>query len=197
MSKFYYILDPGHGGIIDMRYQTKGKRSPIYNGKQIFEGVYNRDIVKLVYKHLQQLNIDSTILVPEQEDISLKDRVKRVNDLYKDHPNSILISFHLNAGGGTGFEVYTSKGETFSDKVATMFFNYWQQNTDFRMRQDTTDGDPDKEEDFYILKNTICSAILVESLFMDNEKDFNYLYSNKNKIAELHINSIINCEKFL
>jgi len=198
-SKFHWLLDNGHGGIINGEYQTAGKRSPIYDGKQIFEGVYNREIVQMVYKYLKGNNIDSTILVPEQEDVSLKERVVRTNKIYKEKSNTILVSFHLNAGGGTGFEVYTSKGETFSDKIATMFINYWEQNTNFKIRKDYSDDDPDKEADFYILKYTYCPAILVESLFMDNKNDFDYLISEegKRKIAENHINSIINCEKYL
>ena len=199
MSKYNWLLDNGHGGMINGKYQTKGKRSPVYDGRQIFEGVYNREIVDIVHRYLKSNAIDSSILVPEQEDISLRERVRRVNETYKHKPNTILVSFHLNLGGGTGFEVYTSKGETFSDKFATMFAQYWQQNTDFVVRTDYSDGGPDKEANFYILKYTYCPAILVESLFMDNKNDFDYLISKegKHKIAENHINSILNCEKYL
>ena len=43
------ILDAGHGGLINGVYQTKGKRSPIWpDGRQLFEGVFNRQIVELL-----------------------------------------------------------------------------------------------------------------------------------------------------
>ena len=199
MSKFHWILDNGHGGMIDGVYQTKGKRSPEYPEGQIFEGVYNREVVDIISRYLCISNIDHTILVPEQEDTSLPDRVERIHKLYKKHSNAIVVSTHLNGGGGTGFEVYTSKGETFSDKIATMFYKYFDEHSDFRMRPDIADGDPDKEAQFYILRKTLCPAILVENLFMDNHKDFMILNSSdgKNKIAQLNINAIINCEKYL
>lgn len=45
-----FILDNGHGGIIDGEYQTKGKRSRVWaDGRQLFEGEFNRDI--LTYSH--------------------------------------------------------------------------------------------------------------------------------------------------
>ena len=42
MSKYLYIFDPGHGGLVDGKYQTAGKRSPKFaDGKVLFEGVNN------------------------------------------------------------------------------------------------------------------------------------------------------------
>ena len=46
-SKYTWILDNGHGGVIDGVYQTKGKRSPKFeNGDVLYEGVFNRRVVK-------------------------------------------------------------------------------------------------------------------------------------------------------
>ena len=39
------------------------------------------------------------------------------------------------------------------------------------MRKDHTDGDPDKESQFYVLKNTSCPAVLLEFGFMDRLED--------------------------
>ena len=45
-SKYIWILDNGHGGIINGVYQTAGKRSPIWaDGTQLFEGEFNRAIM--------------------------------------------------------------------------------------------------------------------------------------------------------
>ena len=54
-------------------------------------------------------------------------------------------------------------------------------------------GDCDKEESFYIIKNTKCPAILTENFFYDNIEDVKLLLSKdgKNKIIDLHINAII------
>ena len=60
------------------------------------------------------------------------------------------------------------------------------------MRFDYSDGDPDQESQFYILKNTNCPAILTENFFMDNEKDCRFIMSNNGRqiIAELHVAAI-------
>ncbi len=57
-----------------------------------------------------------------------------------------------------------------------------------------TDGDPDKEAHFYILKHTKCPAVLTENLFQDNREDVAYLLSETGKktIIGLHVNGILN-----
>lgn len=49
------------------------------------------------------------------------------------------------------------------------------------MRADWGDGDPDKEEDFYILSHTKCPAVLVELFFMDNENDCRFILSEEGR----------------
>lgn len=106
-----FLLDNGHG------VNTPGKRSPKWkDGSQLFEFEFNRDIVKRIAKGLDSLAIPYKILVPEEIDISLVERVRRANAI----KDSILISVHANAGGGTGFEIYTSPGKTQSDSIATV-----------------------------------------------------------------------------
>ena len=43
------------------------------------------------------------------------------------------------------------------------------------------DGDPDWEENFYILRHSLCPAVLVEQFFMDNKKALAYLNSDEGK----------------
>lgn len=91
------ILDNGHGK------ETPGKRSPKWeDGSQLFEYEFNRDITRRIQNRLTELNIESVLLVPEEEDISLSERCRRANEIFKGRPDSILISIHANAGGGTG-----------------------------------------------------------------------------------------------
>ena len=56
------------------------------------------------------------------------------------------------------------------------------------MRFDNSDGDPDKEADFYILRNTKCPAVLTENFFMDNPVDCKLMLSDdgRQRIAEAH-----------
>jgi N-acetylmuramoyl-L-alanine amidase len=194
MSKFHYLLDPGHGGMVNGQYATAGKRSPVWeDGRQLFEGVFNRMVVRRIAQLCQNEGIQCTILVPEEQDVSLGERVRRANAIASQHP-SIFVSVHANAGGGTGWEVFTTPGLTKSDAVATIFFNSARKFLPtFKMRADFSDGDPDQESNFYVIKNTICPAILTENLFMDTLKpDCEFLMSPQGveTIAQLHFDGI-------
>ena len=63
----------------------------------------------------------------------------------------------------------------------------------FKLRKDETDGDPDKERHLYILKHTICPAVLTENLFQDNREDVDILLSPEGKkaITDLHVKGIM------
>ena len=181
------LLDAGHG--ID----TAGKRSPVWSdGSQLFEYEFNRDIVKRIADELDEIGIEYVIICPEQLDISLSERVARANAVAQNY-NSLFISVHANAGGGTGWEIFTSIGETKSDAYATVFAKEAMSKLPgWKIRKDTTDGDDDKEANFYVLKNTICPAVLTENFFMDSEKDCRFIMSEegRNTIALLHVNAI-------
>lgn len=187
------ILDNGHG------YNTPGKCSPVWkDGSQLFEWEFNRKVVREIKIRLDNLGIESHILVPEKHDISLKERVKRANEIYKNRKDAILISVHANAGlkpnTATGWCVFTSKGKTKSDHYAALLYNSaCQYLRGWKIRTDYSDGDPDWESQFYILKNTYCPAVLTENLFMDNEKDCKFLLSPEGveTIAALHVDAII------
>lgn len=190
MSKII-ILDNGHGE------NCAGKRSPIWDdGKQLFEWEFNRDVAKRVAKMLSAVGIKNRLLVTENKDISLPERCNRVNNICNMNgaQNCILISIHANAGCGTGWECYTSPGETKADKYATTLCEQFQEDfPEEKMRFDYSDGDPDKESEFYILVHTKCPAVLTENFFMDKEKDCRMLMSDagRQKIAEAHYKAIL------
>lgn len=188
-----WILDNGHGK------NTHGKRSPVWSdGSQLFEWEFNRDIVRRIAYTLEQRgDIKYHILVPEENDVSLSERVERANTLYKENYNCVLLSIHANAGGGKGWEVWTSKGYSSSDRLATVFYNEAEKEfPGMVMRKDTSDGDVDKEANFTILKRTYCPAILTENFFYDNEEECKLLMDNdfRQRVANLHIMGILKIE---
>lgn len=185
------ILDNGHGE------ETAGKRSPIWSdGSQLFEWEFNRDIVRRIAEKLQADGIPYRVLVPEENDVSLTERARRANEYAKEfNGKAYVLSIHANAGGGTGWEVYTSPGQTPSDAIATVFFE--EAGREFvpdgwRMRSDYSDGDPDKEANFAILTKTTCPAVLTENFFMDTEKDCRFIMSEdgRERIANMHVAAI-------
>ena len=191
-----WLLDNGHGGVIDGLYQTEGKRSPVWSdGSILYEGEFNRAIVARLAELLTEAGIKYVILTPEQEDVNLPERVRRANEW----GGAVLLSVHANAGGGHGYEVFTSRGATPSDDIADIFLKaFADEFPDERMRTDTTDGDLDKEADFAILARTKIPAVLTECFFMDNEAECRaYLMTKdgRDRIARAHFNAILEIEK--
>ena len=115
--------------------------------------------------------------------------------------NCIFVSIHANAkGNGTswqdakGWECYTTKGKTKSDKLADLLYKRAKQNIkDRKIREDWSDGDADKEADFYIIKKSYCPAVLTENFFYDNKDDLAYMTSDEgvHAVVRLHVEGII------
>jgi len=198
-SKYLWLLDPGHGGMINGEYQTAGKRSPRFaDGEVLYEGEFNRAIVKRIHNACKAMGIDSVILVPEEEDISLKERVRRANELHSKDKRGVYLSIHADAFGydwnkAHGWSCYTSKGETRSDEIATIFYRMMAAEfPEKRMRIDDTDGDPDKEADFYVLRKTAMPAVLTENFFMTNAAEASMLMQDsfRDRIADAHVDAI-------
>lgn len=194
------LLDNGHAST------TPGKRSPkLEDGSQFFEYEFNRDIVRRIAEKLNDLGVSYKILVPEiDDDIKLTERARRANIICNEYgkENCIFISVHANAAGNgsewknaRGWSVWTTKGNTKSDPIATVFYEEAEKilpKCNMTLRKDMTDGDPDYEENFTVIYKTICPAILTENLFMDNKTDVQFLMSDtgRNKIAQIHVNAI-------
>ena len=195
MSKLF-LLDNGHGGILNGQYVTAGKRSPDFGDGVYFEGVGNRDIVWRIAQGLSKLGIDHNILVKEAEDISLAERVTRANALQKEYGDAILISVHSDAfrdPQSNGWSVFTSPGQTKSDEYAEIFYGEADKLFCGRtIRSQKIDGDHDFEENFQMLRETKMPAVLTENFFMTNLHDYRLLMSEggRNMIAQLHINAI-------
>jgi N-acetylmuramoyl-L-alanine amidase len=184
-----FLIDNGHGA------DTPGKRSPVWaDGGQLREWEFNRDIARRIVSGLALAGIDSALLVTEENDVPLPERVARANRLHRDTPGgAVLISVHANAGGGSGWECFTSPGRSGADILADILCAQAQKTfPDRRMRFESADGDRDKEVGFYILEHTLCPAVLTENFFMDNENDCRLLTSGRGrqKIADLHIEAI-------
>jgi len=200
--KYIWLFDPGHGGIVDGQYMTSGKRSPVWDdGTQYFEGVGNRQIVEKLKKKCDEQYIYNFDVVESNYDVSLSERVKIANQYHKTLGKCIYVSIHSNGfskESANGYSVYTSKGETKSDRIAEVFIdNMMEYFPDHKLRKDTRDGDKDKEAQFYVLRKTICPAILIENFFMTNYRECKLLMNEEfqNKIVDCHFKSIKQIEE--
>lgn len=183
------LIDNGHGS------NTLGKRS---SDGRLREYAYAREIALRLEMELRKYGIDVERIVKEEVDVPLAERCRRANE--HKASEAILISIHCNAAGNgsdwmqaRGWEAWTSVGKTKADKLATYLYEAAEECLPgMKIRKDMSDGDPDKESQFYILKHTKCPAVLTENLFQDNREDVDFLLSEAGKRAsvDLHVKGI-------
>jgi len=205
MSRYTWLLDPGHGGMIDGVYQTAGKRSPQFpDGSTLYEGEFNRDVVQRIMKlasgwaperhktHYPLHTIDAINLVDTEEDMPLRERVKRANDIHRVKGNCIYVSVHANAFGD---------GKTFNSAQGVCTFHHYKSKTgkrlgvslqrwlaDLTCLRDRGIRSNDSWANFYVLRKTHMPAILSENGFMTNLHDANALMEadTREAVANAH-----------
>ena len=99
-----------------------------------------------------------------------QDLVKRMQIANSYNPD-VFISIHCNSfsANSKGFEIFTTPGQNNSDILATKIHSRVKfAFSDLVYRQDISDGDVDKEANFYVIKNSIVPASLIEMLFISN-----------------------------
>ena len=188
------LIDPGHG--ID----TSGKRSP----DGLFrEYLWNRQVADLILEGLLSAGVDASLVVTETNDVSLRNRVNRVNTICNrlGASNVLLVSIHANAAGNgsawmnaKGWSCYTSRGKTKSDQVAECLYDAFEAEfQDRKIRKDMSDGDRDWEENFYVLQKSKCPAVLLENFFYDNREECAWMLQEetKKRIAAAAVKGII------
>lgn len=188
------LIDPGHG--ID----TPGKRSP----DGLFrEYLWNRQVADMILGGLLSAGVDASLVVTETNDVTLRNRVNRVNTICNrlGASNVLLVSVHANAAGNgsawmnaKGWSCYTSKGKTKSDQVAECLYDAFEEEfQDRNIRKDMSDGDRDWEENFYVLAKSKCPAVLLENFFYDNREECAWMLQEetKRRIAGAAVKGII------
>lgn len=187
------ILDAGHGGIIQGKYQTGGKRSPKRpDGTVLYEGVNNRRIVEEIKKAFDREFIQYVDVVDSQEDVPLGTRVRRANAI---KGNTLYLSIHSNAAGNSGWSdargfgtyIYTGAGSRTRALAEIMHRNLWENLSEFTRDRGI------RERNFYVLKKTSMSSLLLELGFHTNLAE-TYLIESK-EWSDAVVNAIVNFVK--
>lgn len=193
MKKLVVLIDNGHGK------NTKGKCSP---DKSLYEWQWTREIACRLYNLLIANNIEAQLLVPEDKDISLSERVKREKRITREAKNAgketCLISIHINAAGGdgkwknaTGWSGWIAQEASAKSKQLAQLL-YSEAEAKELQGNRCVPSTKYWTANFYITTNSSCPAVLTENLFMDNKKEVEYLLSEEGKqiIIDLHYNAI-------
>ena len=174
------VIDPGHGGI------DGGAK-----GKDVLEKDYNLLISRYMFDRFNELGIP--VYLTRDSDITLNptDRVNEILSFFGNNPNVIVISNHLNAGGGDGTEViYALRNSSYLADLILKNIGNAGQNTR-KSYQRRLPSNPTKDY-YYVLRDTgVTEPIIVEYGFIDNEDDLSFLKDNYKELAEAVIKSVL------
>ena len=175
------LIDNGHGR------ETPGKRSP--DGR-LKEYAYTREIADRVVTGLRNEGIDAIRIVPEENDVALSERVRRVNAFGKE---AILISIHCNAMGSgaewmpaNGWSVFVGNNASMNSERLARQLAQVALNGKVKVRRPSP-RDLYWTANLYICQRTNCPAVLVENFFQDNKEDVEFLLSEEGKLCVTNI----------
>lgn len=186
------LIDAGHG------LETPGKRS--LDGT-FREAVWAREFAVLLERKLIAEGITAMRITPEESDVTLAERVRRVNKLCNENPDEkfLLLSIHCNAaavgyGNWMSARGYNSFVSINSSSKSRRFASVLQAN----MWQAGYKGNRAENPRGYcignlaICRDTKCPAVLAECLYMTNDADLALLRDAKhvNNMAEVFVKSI-------
>lgn len=176
------VIDPGHGG-----------SDPGTSGNNIVEKDYTLKISQYMKNRFDQLGIDSKLTRTTDETLDATTRPKVAQNLYGTGNDVILISNHLNAGGGDGAEVIYSlrNNDTLSSKIATELEAAGQNVRKYYQRR--LPSNPEKDY-YYILRDTPNNeSIIVEYGFVDSKADDpKQIINNYEELAEAVVKAVAN-----
>lgn len=174
------VIDAGHGG------SDSGAI-----GENTYEKDYNLLISQYMYNRLKELGIPVYITRDSDETITPANRTKEILEAFGNDPNVVVISNHLNAGGGTGAEVIYAlrNNSTLANKVLNNIGDLGQTKRKVYQRRLPSDNSKDY---YFIHRNTgNTEPLIVEYGFIDNPQDLQFLKNNYQQLAEATIKAIL------
>lgn len=175
------IIDPGHGG-------TDAGAT----GNNLLEKDYNLLISKYMYDRFKQLGIPVAITRDSDTTLSPTDRVNTILNKFGNSSDVILISNHVNSGGGEGAEViYALRNkDTLAKRILENIGATGQETRKYYQRRLPSDTSKDY---YFIHRNTgNLEPLIVEYGFIDNTKDVEFLKENYEELAESVISAVAN-----
>lgn len=175
------IIDPGHGGT------DSGA-----TGNNLLEKDYNLLISKYMYDRFKELGVPVAITRDSDTTLSPTDRVNTILNKFGNSSDVILISNHVNSGGGEGAEViYALRNrDTLARRILENIGAAGQETRKYYQRRLPSDTSKDY---YFIHRNTgNLEPLIVEYGFIDNTKDVEFLKENYKELAEAVIAAVAN-----
>lgn len=175
------IIDPGHGGT------DSGA-----TGNNLLEKDYNLLISKYMYDRFKELGVPVAITRDSDTTLSPTDRVNTILNKFGNSSDVILISNHVNSGGGEGAEViYALRNrDTLARRILENIGAAGQETRKYYQRRLPSDTSKDY---YFIHRNTgNLEPLIVEYGFIDDTKDVEFLKENYKELAEAVISAVAN-----
>ena len=176
------VIDPGHGG-----------DDPGASGNGIIEKDLNLLISKEMYEKFRSLGIPTYITRLDDSTLSPTERTKKILDAFGNDSNVIVISNHINSGGGDGAEVIYALRNT--DKLSNLILNELEkagQNVR-KAYQRRLPSDPSKDYYFIHRDTGNTEPVIIEYGFLDSTgDDVNQLKNNYIKFADAVVTAVSN-----
>ena len=176
------VVDPGHGGV-----------DPGAVSGDLQEKDFTLKASKYMYDRFNQLGIPVKLTRDTDETLPKTERIERILNAFGNSNDVILISNHINAGGGDGAEVvYALRNkDTLAKNVLNNIAKEGQNVRNYYQRR--LPSDPSKDYYFIHRETGKLEPILVEYGFIDSNKDdVVQLKNNIDNYAEAVVKAVAN-----
>lgn len=181
MNDYKIVIDPGHGG-----------SDPGASGNGIIEKNKTLEISKYMYDRFRELGIPVSITRTDDSTLTPTERVNKILSFYGSDPSVIVISNHINAGGGDGAEVIYAlrNGSELSNLIGT---ELQKEGQNFRKAFQRRLPSNTSKDYYFIHRNTgNTEPIIVEYGFLDSSKDdVNQLKNNYKNLTEAVVRGVL------
>jgi LysM repeat protein len=173
------VVDAGHGGA-----------DPGTSGNGIIEKDYTLQMSLYMADLFRKLGVPVTLTRTIDETLTPEERVSRILNAYGNNPEVVVISNHLNAGGGDGAEaIYALRDkDTLSRIILEEIAKEGQNIRKWYQRRLPSDTSKDY---YFIHRNTgETEPVIVEYAFVDNALDAAQLKSDWRKYVEAVVRAV-------
>ena len=180
MNNYKIVIDPGHGG-----------DDPGASGNGIIEKNKTLEISKYMYDRFKELGIPVAITRDSDTTLPPTERTESILNKFGNNSNVIVISNHINAGGGDGAEVIYAlrNNNNLGNLIADNLENTGQNVRKVYQRRLPSDTSKDY---YFIHRNTgVTQPLIVEYGFLDSAgDDVSLLKNNWRNLTEAVVRAI-------
>ena len=174
------VIDPGHGGV------DSGA-----SGNGLLEKNLTLMISKYMYDRFKELGVPVMLTRDKDEDLPPSKRTSVALSKFGNSKDVILLSNHINAGGGEGAEVIYSlrNKDTLAASILNNLVAKNQIGRKFYQRRLPSNSSKDY---YFIMRDTPnTESLIIEYGFIDNKRDADRIQNNYKEYVEAVIKAVM------